>query len=180
MVFLTYVYHDARFGKCKVWNLITLRLAKTTCHCQYTALRNLGVALMEIQLRRDVTGRRLVKAPYTLSVKLSDFTVWCHIWRKNWITAQFWQAIAQASELSFPVVCHTQNCAVHSGNPTVSSVYLPTPRWHRIKVHTSISSNSFSRWTSHDIFLFKYHFLLHILHFLFFFSDNIMDDVASK
>ena len=35
-------------------------------------------------------------------------------------TAQFWQAIAQASELSFPVVFHTQNCAVHSGNATVS------------------------------------------------------------
>ena len=45
---------------------------------------------------------------------------------------------------------------------------------------TSVSSNSFSRWASHDIFLFKYHFLLHILRFLFFFSDNIMADVASK
>ena len=33
----------------------------------------------------------------------------------------------------------------------------------------------------HDIFLFKYHFLLHIfLRFLFFFSDNIMVHVASK
>jgi hypothetical protein len=29
-------------------------------------------------------------------------------------------------------------------------------------------------------FLFKYHFLLYILRFLFFFSDNIMADVASK
>jgi hypothetical protein len=29
-------------------------------------------------------------------------------------------------------------------------------------------------------FLFKYHSLLHILRFLFFFSDNIMADVASK
>jgi len=45
---------------------------------------------------------------------------------------------------------------------------------------TSVSSNSFSSWASHDIFLFKYHFLLHILRFLFFFSDNIMADVASK
>jgi hypothetical protein len=27
---------------------------------------------------------------------------------------------------------------------------------------------------------FKYHFLLHILRFIFFFSDNIMTDVASK
>ena len=44
----------------------------------------------------------------------------------------------------------------------------------------SVSSNSFSRWASHDIFLFKYHFLFHILRFLFFFSDNIMSDVASK
>jgi hypothetical protein len=39
---------------------------------------------------------------------------------------QFWQAIAQASELLFPVVFHTENCAVHPGKPTVSSVYLPT------------------------------------------------------
>jgi hypothetical protein len=31
-----------------------------------------------------------------------------------------------------------------------------------------------------NIFLFKCHFLLHILRFLFFFSDNIMADVASK
>ena len=44
----------------------------------------------------------------------------------------------------------------------------------------STSSNSFSTLASHDIFLFKYHFLLHILRFLFFFSDNIMTDVASK
>jgi hypothetical protein len=32
----------------------------------------------------------------------------------------------------------------------------------------------------YDVFLFKYHFLLHILRFLFFFSDKIMADVASK
>jgi hypothetical protein len=45
---------------------------------------------------------------------------------------------------------------------------------------TSVSTNSFIRWSSHDIFLFKYHFLLHILRFLFFLSDNIMADVSSK
>jgi hypothetical protein len=27
----------------------------------------------------------------------------------------------------------TQNCAVHTGNPTVSSVYLPKPQWHHLK-----------------------------------------------
>jgi len=45
---------------------------------------------------------------------------------------------------------------------------------------TSVSSNSFSRWALHDIFLFKYYFLLHILCFLFFFLDNFMADVANK
>jgi hypothetical protein len=30
------------------------------------------------------------------------------------------------------------------------------------------------------MFLFQYYFLLYILRFLFFFSDNIMADVASK
>jgi hypothetical protein len=45
---------------------------------------------------------------------------------------------------------------------------------------TSVSSNSFSRWTSHNIFLLKYNFLLHILPFLYLFSDNITADVVSK
>jgi len=70
------------------------------------------------------------KGRYTYSVKLSYFTVWCHTWRKNWVNCAVLKAIAQASELSFPVALHTENCTVHSGNPTVSSVYLQTPRWH--------------------------------------------------
>ena len=44
----------------------------------------------------------------------------------------------------------------------------------------SCQGTPFSRWASHDIFLSKYHSLLHILRRLFFFSDNIMADVASK
>ena len=121
----------------------------------------------------------LPKARYTLSVKLSDFTVWRHTWRKNWVNCAVLKAIAQASELSFPVVFHTENWEVHSGNTTVSSLHLPKPRWHHLEAHL-VSSNAFSRWTSHDIILFKCHFLLHILRFLFFFSDNIMAGVASK
>ena len=70
---------------------------------------------------------------------------------------------------------HTQNCPVHSGNPTVSSVYLPIPRWHHLKAHPFLVIHSadehrmiysFSNVTSYC--------------FLFFFSDNIMADVASK
>jgi len=48
----------------------------------------------------------------------------------------------QASELSFPIVFQTENCAVHSGNPTVSSVYLPTPRSHHLKAHLFLAIHS--------------------------------------
>ena len=117
------------------------------------------------------------KAPYTLSVKLNYFTVWRHTWWKNWV-----------------------NCAVLTGNSTglwtvLSSLshtelrsslgipQFPHSTWHTTMASsqgTSVSSNSFSRWASHDIFFFKYHFLLHILRFIFFFSANITADVASK
>jgi len=69
--------------------------------------------------------------------------VWPHIWRKNWVNcAVLTGKIAQASELSFPVVFHTQNCAVHSGNPTVSSVSLPSPRWHHLKSYPFLAIHS--------------------------------------
>ena len=115
---------------------------------------------------------------YSISIKLNDFTVWRHTWRK-----------------------HRENCTVLTGNSAGFRIVLFSRLSHRelrssLRVFysflslpadtttpssqgTSVSSNSFSRWASHDIFLFKYH-LLHILHFLFFFSDNIMADVASK
>jgi hypothetical protein len=76
-------------------------------------------------------------------------------------TAQFWQTISQALELFFPVVFHTENCAVHSGNPSVSSVCLPTPRWHHLKAHPFLAIHSadehrmiysFSSTTSYSTF----------------------------
>jgi len=105
--------------------------------------------------------------------------VWLHTWRKNWV-----------------------KCAVLTINGAGLRTVLyirPSPRELRSllrKSHsflslsadfttassqgTSVSSNSFSRWASHDIFLFKYHFLLHILRYLFSFSGNIMADVDCK
>ena len=56
---------------------------------------------------------------------------------------------------------HTENCAVHSGDPTVSSVYLPTPRWHHLTVHPFLAIHSadghrmiysFSNTTSYSTF----------------------------
>jgi len=77
-------------------------------------------------------------------------------------TAQFWQALAQASELSLLSVHSFSNSLHNLQHPFLA---IQSADEHRI---------------SHDIFLFKHHFLLHILRFLFFFSDNIMADVTSK
>jgi hypothetical protein len=94
---------------------------------------------------------------------------------KKWVNGTVLTGNSTGLRTVLPVVFHTENCAFHSVNPTVSSVYLPTPPWHHLK-----TLNSFSRWASHYMFLSKYHFLLHILRFRFFFSDNVMADVASK
>ena len=105
--------------------------------------------------------------------------MWRHTWRKNRVNcAVLTGYIAQASELSFPVVFHTELRS--SLRELHSSLSFPADTTTASSQGTSVSSNSFSRWASHDIFLFKYHFLLHILRFLFFFLDNIMADVASK
>jgi hypothetical protein len=37
---------------------------------------------------RAYTSRSTCKATYTLSVKLSDFTVWRHTWRENWVNCE--------------------------------------------------------------------------------------------
>jgi hypothetical protein len=100
--------------------------------------------------------------------------VWHHTWWKNWVNC----AILTGNSAGLRTVL--SSCLSHRelcSSLRESHIFLSLPA--NTSQGTSVSSNSFSRWTSHDIFLFKYHFLLHILHFLFF-SDNIMADVASK
>ena len=84
-----------------------------------------------------------------------------HTWWKNRVNCAVLKAIEEASELPFPVVFHTQKCAVHSGNPTVSSVHLPTQRWHHLKAHPFLAIHSadehrmiyaFSNTTSYSTF----------------------------
>jgi len=118
----------------------------------------------------------------TLSVKLSDFTVWRHTWRKHWVNCAVLKIIAQASELSFPVVFHTENCAVHSGNPTVSPIYRPTPTMASSQgnqlQHTFLAVHSADE---HRVMCsFSNTFLFHNLGFLFSFSDNIMANLVTK
>jgi len=97
-----------------------------------------------------------------LKVKLNDFTAWRHTWRKNRINcAVFTCNSAGVRTVLSSRLSHTENCEVHSGNPTVSSVYLPTPRWHHLKAHPFLAIHSanehrmiysFSNTTSYSTF----------------------------
>ena len=120
-----------------------------------------------------------LKSYYTLSVKLSDFTVWRHTWRKDWVNC----AVLTGNSAGLRIVLSSRLAYRElrsSLRESHSFLTLTADTKQFIQFPTSVSSNSFSRWASHDIFLFKYHYLLHILRFLFFFSDNIVADVASK
>ena len=115
----------------------------------------------------------MCKARYTHSnwtILLRDVT----LDRKNWVN---WAVLtgnrAGLRTIFSSRLSHRE--LLSSLGKSHSSLSLPTGT-----TMASSQGNSFSRWASHDIFLFKYHFLLHILRFLFFFSDNFMADVASK
>jgi hypothetical protein len=105
--------------------------------------------------------------------------VWCHTWWKNWVNC----AVLTGNRAGLRTVLSSrlsQRELRSSLRETHSFLSLPADTTMASSQGISVSSNSFSRWTSHDTFLSKYHFLLNILLFLFFFSGNIMADVASK
>jgi hypothetical protein len=114
---------------------------------------------------------------YTLSVKLSNFTVWPHTYRENW-----------------------SNCAVLTGNSagirTVLSSrlshrelrsspreshnflsFLPTTRWLYLKAHRFLAIRSADE---HRMIYSFSNTTSYILRFPILFSDNIMANVASK
>jgi len=119
-----------------------------------------------------------LSALYTLS-KLSDITVWRHTWRKNWVNCAVLTDNSAGLRTVFSSrLSHREPRS--SLRESHSFLSLPADTTVASPHGTSVSSNPFSRWASHGKFLFKYHFLLHILRFLYFFSDNIMADMASE
>ena len=104
--------------------------------------------------------------------------MWSHTWRRNSVNSAVLTGNSAglrtvfSNRLSYRELC-TSLSESHSFLSLPADITMAS-------TSTSVSSNSFSRWASHDIFFFNYHFLLHILRFLFVFSDNIMADVASK
>ena len=105
--------------------------------------------------------------------------MWRHTWRKNWVNYAVFKG--NIPGLRTVISSRHSNTELRSSlTESYSFLSLPAHTTMASSQGTPVSSNSFSRYTSHDIFLFKCHFLIHILRFLFFFSDNIMADVTSK
>ena len=105
--------------------------------------------------------------------------MWRHTWQKNLINCEglTGNSAGLRTVLSNRLSHRELRRSLRKSHSLLS---LPADTTMASSQGTSVSSNSFSRWASHDIFLFKYHFLLYILRFIFFFSDNIMADVARK
>jgi hypothetical protein len=86
----------------------------------------------------------ILKRPYTLSVKLSDITVWRHTWRKNWVNcAVLTDNIAGLRTVLSSHLSHTELCS--SLGESHSFLSLPADTTMASSQGTSVSSNSFSR-----------------------------------
>jgi len=105
--------------------------------------------------------------------------LWRHTWRNNWVNCAV--LTDNSADLRTVLSSHLSHRELRSSlRKSHSFLSLPADTTMAWSQGTSVSNNSFSRWTLHDIFIFKYRFLLHILRFLFVCSDNIMADVARK
>jgi hypothetical protein len=66
-------------------------LSKARLRCLLVAdvmsglIQNIGTLRSVLYRGHSDDVSNIPKAPYTFSVKLSNFTVWRHTWRKNWV-----------------------------------------------------------------------------------------------
>ena len=147
-------------------------------YCTITLYLTTPINVSTLEGSHSWRHSRIYKEPYALSDKLSDLTV-CHTWGKNWINCSV--LIGSSAGLRTVISSRLSHRELRSLlRESHGFLSLPADTKMASSQGTSVSSNSFSRSASHDIFLSKYHFLLHILRFLYFFSDNIMADVVSK
>jgi len=128
---------------------------ETKCRCWCNCIRP----------GRAASAQSVSKGRYTLPVKLSDFTLWRHTWRKNRVNC----AVLTGNSAGLRTVLSSRLSHTELRSPLKEShsfLSLPADTTMASPQDTYVSINSFSRWSSHDTFLFKYQFLLHILLFL--------------
>ena len=118
--------------------------------------------------------------PYTLSVKMSDFTVWRHTWWKNWVNCTVLKGISAGLRTVIPSrLLHRELRS--SLRESHSFLSLPADTTMASFQDTFVSSNSFSRSASHDIFTFS-NTISYSTFYAFFssFRITLWHDVASK
>jgi hypothetical protein len=97
--------------------------------------------------RHRFQGWFLCKVAYTLSVKLSDFTVWRHTSRKNWVYCTVLTGNSAGLRTVFSSrLSHRELCS--SRRESHSFLSLPADTTMASSQDTSVSTNSFSRWAS--------------------------------
>jgi hypothetical protein len=98
------------------------------------------------------TARWVSEAPYTLSVKLSDYNMLRHTWRKNWVN---WAVLTGNSAGLKTVISSRISHIELRSSLRESHSFLSLPADTTMTSQgTTLSSNSFSRWASHDIYVF--------------------------
>ena len=93
--------------------------------------------------------KAMTKAPYKLSVKLSDFTVWLHTWRKKWVNC----AVLTGNSAGLRTVLSSRlsHRELRSSlRESHSFLSLPADTTTASSQGISVSSNWFSRWAWHD------------------------------
>ena len=94
---------------------------------------------------------RFSKASYTITVKLSDFTVWRHTWWENWVNCAL--LTGKSAVLRTVLSSRLSHRELRSSlRESHSFLSLPADTTMASSQGTSVSSNPFSRWTSHDSF----------------------------
>jgi len=124
-------------------------LRRITLKCQIECLSVFKRANMKrikakiTRKTRNVKALRWTgKALYTFSVNLSDFTVWRHTWRENWVK---YVVLTGNNAGLRTALSHTELRS--SLRESHSFLSLPADTTMASSQGTSVSSNSFSIWT---------------------------------
>ena len=87
---------------------------------------------------------------------MSDFIVWRHTWRKNWVNCAV--LTDNSADLRNVLSSRLSKTQLRSSlRESHSFLRLPADTTMASSQGTFVSNNSFSRWTSHDILLLQYH-----------------------
>jgi hypothetical protein len=108
--------------------------------CQVWGTGRLGIWISAAKPAICLPTEMRCKAPYTLSVKLSAFTVWRHTWRKNWVNCT-----VLTSNSAGLITVLSSRLSHRELRSSLIFLSLPADTTVTSSQGTSVSGNSFSR-----------------------------------